>query len=179
MRRHLWRTVPVVATMALGFGLAASPAEAAAITFVANGSSSDGALSASANFTTKPGELDLTLTNLLSASSIRSAGQTLSDITFTLSNLAGTLTGDSATGQLGNVNGSGLVTYTTGTPSRFLGNGPPPPGGTGTFLITANSITLEALGGGQPSELIAPAIANGGTYTNVNNGFQNFDPYTI
>jgi hypothetical protein len=38
---------------------------------------------------------------------------------------------------------------------------------------------MEALGGGAPSQMIAPAIANGGTYTNVNNGFQNFSPYTI
>jgi hypothetical protein len=27
--------------------------------------------------------------------------------------------------------------------------------------------------------MIIPSMTNGGTYTNVNNGFQNFDPYVI
>ena len=70
------------------------------------------------------------------------------------------------------------MTYTTGW-VRFLGMGPPPRG-SGTFSITGDTILMEAIGGGKPSEMIAPAIANGGTYMNVNNaGFQQFDSYTI
>jgi hypothetical protein len=38
---------------------------------------------------------------------------------------------------------------------------------------------MEALGGGQPSQMIAPFIVNGGTYTSANGGFANFTPYTI
>jgi hypothetical protein len=117
--------------------------------------------------------LDVTLSNLLATNVIRSAGQALSDISFTLSNAPGTLGTATATGQQGNVSGSGLVTYTTGSPGRFLGVGG------GVFSITGNTILMEAIGGGQPDQMIAPAIANGGTYTNVNNGFQQHDPYTI
>jgi hypothetical protein len=169
----------VVYGMTLGLVLGLPTARATTITFQASGTASGDVLDASADFTTSAGVLDVTLSNLLAANSIISSGQALSDIVFTLSNAPGTLGGTSASGQLGNVSGTGLVTYTTGSPVRFLGEGPPPPGGTGAFTISGKTITMEALGGGQPSEMIAPAIADGGTYTNVNNGFQNFDPYTI
>lgn len=154
-------------------------AHATSITFNASGTGGDGALSASAAFVTSAGQLQVTLTNTLAASVIRSAGQALSDISFTLSNAPGTLGSMTASGQEGNVNGSGVVTYTSGSPVRFLGEGPPPPGGTGFFSITGNTIVMEAIGGGQPSQMIIPSLANGGTYSNVNTGFQNFDPYTI
>ncbi len=115
-----------VFALALAFGL--TRAEAAAITFTATGSASDGALAASAAFTTGNGFIDVTLTNLLGASVIRSAGQALSDISFTLSNAPGTLTGRSIlSAQLGNVSSTGVVTYVSGSPVRFLGEGPPPP----------------------------------------------------
>jgi len=154
-------------------------AHATSITYNASGTGSDGALSASAAFVTSAGQLQVTLTNTLAASVIRSAGQALSDISFTLSNAPGTLGSMTASGQEGNVNGSGVVTYTSGSPLRFLGEGPPPPGGTGFFSITGNTIVMEAIGGGQPSQMIIPSLPNGGTYSNVNNEFQNFDPYTI
>jgi len=38
---------------------------------------------------------------------------------------------------------------------------------------------LEAIGGGQPSQMIAPSIADAGQYTNANNGLQNFNSYVI
>lgn len=161
------------------YALAGQPAAADMITFTASGSGSDGPLAADAHFTTGAGFIDITLTNDLAANVIRSAGQALSDISFTLSNAPGTLGTTTATGQQGNVSGAGLVTFTSGSPVRFLGKGPPPPGGRGTFSITGDTILMEAIGGGKPSQMIAPAIANGGTYTNVNNGFQQFDPYTI
>ena len=171
-------TVVTGAVLALGFAFAPA-ARATVISYSASGSGSDGPLAADAQFTTGAGFIDITLTNDLAANVIRSAGQALSDISFTLSNPPGTLGTATATGQQGNVSGSGLVAYTTGSPVRFLGMGPPPPGGQGGFSITGDTILMEAIGGGQPSQMIAPAIANGGTYTNVNNGFQNFDPYTI
>ena len=66
------------------------------------------------------------------------------------------------------------MTYTTGVPDRWLGAG-----GQGSFGISGNTITLETIGGGKPNEMIAPAVADGGVYSNVNNGFQQFNPYNI
>ena len=104
---------------------------------------------------------------------IRSAGQAVSDLIFTLSNPVGTLGTTSATGQQGNISASNVVTYVAGSPGRFIGVGG------GTFSATGSTITLEAIGGGQPSEMIAPFVANGGTFSNLNAGFDNFIPYTI
>jgi hypothetical protein len=166
-------------SMLLGVSLAAAltlglpTARATTITYTASGTSTDGPLAADAQFTTGAGFIDITLTNDLAANVIRSAGQALSDISFTLSNAPGTRGTTTATGQQGNISGSGLVTYTTGSPGRFLGVGG------GVFSITGNTILMEAIGGGQPDQMITPAISNGGTYTNVNNGFQQHDPYTI
>jgi hypothetical protein len=162
------------AAFALCSAIGISTAQATAITFEANGTGADGALLASAAFTTGAGHLNLVLANLLPANVIRSAGQALSDITFTLSIPVGAPGTTTAAGQLGNVSGAGLVTYTSGSPTRFLGAG-----GQGLFFVFGNAVTLEAIGGGQPTEMILPAIGNGSTYTNVNQGFQNFDPYTI
>jgi len=153
----------------------ASLARASIITYSASGTGSDGALSATAQFTTSAGSIQIVLTNTLSASQFVSAGQALSDISFTLSNAPGTLLSDSASGQQGNISTTGTVTYTTGSPSRFIGVG----GGTFTINNTTDTILMEAIGGSQPSELIAPSIANGGVYTNVNNGSISFNPYTI
>ena len=163
----------------LGIISAIPTAHATTITYTTSGTGTDGALSASAAFVTSAGQLQVTLTNTLAASVILSAGQALSDISFTLSNAPGTLGTMTASGQEGNVSGTGVVTYTSGTPVRFLGQGPAPPNGSGTFSITGNTVLLEAIGGGQPSQMIIPLLANGGTYSNVNNGFQNFDPYTV
>ena len=151
-----------------------STAHATAITFTANGTGSDGALSASAAFNTTAGQLTLTLSNLLATNAFTSSGQAVSDISFVLSNAPGTFGSTSASGQLGNITATGLVTYTSGTPTRFLGAG-----GQGDFTIVGNTVTLEAIGGGQPSEMIAPSIANGGTFTNANTGVANFTPSTI
>lgn len=107
----------------------------------------------------------VTLTNTLSASTIISVGQTVSDLSFTLSNAPGALGMTSASGQKATVSGSGLVTYTSGSPDRFLSTT------NGGFMISGNPITLEAIGGGQPNELIAPATADGTTYASTNNGF--------
>jgi hypothetical protein len=105
----------------------------------------------------------------------------VSDLQFTLSNAPGTQGTLTASGQLGNVAGTtpGVVTFTTGSPVRFVGQGPPPPGGTGTFTVTGSTILMEALGGGQPSQMILPSVPNGGTYPNSNASITNFNPSTI
>jgi hypothetical protein len=172
------------AAIALGVGvLATSTAQAAAITFTASGTVGGDVLAASANFTTGAGFIDVTLTNTLAPSAIISAGQALSDISFTLSNAPGAQGTLTASGQLGNlagaVNGPKTVTFTAGSPVRFVGMGPPPPNGTGTFTVTGNTILMEAIGGGQPSQMILPAVPNGGTYANANASLLNFNPSTI
>jgi len=170
-----WRAgiVPLLACLALALGT--NPAKAVIVTFSTTGTGTDGPLAARADFTTIAGQLTVTLTNLLSNGStgIRSVGQTISDISFTLSNPPGTLGTTTAVGQQGNVSSSGLVTYVSGSPGRFLGVGG------GVFTITGNTILLEAIGGGQPTQLITPNIANGGTFGNTNPGFDAHNPYTI
>jgi hypothetical protein len=170
--RQLGFALSILSGAALIALLASGSAQATVITYQASGTGSDGALAASATFTTSAGVLDVTLSNLLAVSAFRSAGQTVSDVSFTLSNAPGTLGTTSASGQLGNISSAGLVTFTSGTPSRFLGVGGV------TFTITGNTITLEAVGGGQPTELITPAIANGGTF-NTAPGIDAHNPYTI
>jgi len=171
MRSRLLSLGVAVSGLAFLFGTAS--AHASAITFATTGTGSDGPLSASADFFTSAGQLQVTLTNTLAANVIRSAGQALSDISFTLSNAPGTLGTASASGQLANVSSTGVVTYTSSSnPTRWLGAG-----GQGLFSISGNTITMEVVGGGQPSQMIAPSIANGGTYGNVNNGFGGFGPY--
>ena len=66
--------------------------------FGASGTGNDGALSASAAFTTSAGPLSVTITNTAYCGSIRSAGQAVSDLSFTLSNAPGTLGATTATG---------------------------------------------------------------------------------
>src|SRR6266566_3761992 len=74
-----------------------------------------------------------------------------------ISNVPGTLETTSASGQLANIGAGGSVTNASGSPLRWLGQGPPPPGGQGFFSIVGNTITMEAIGGGQPSQLILPS----------------------
>jgi hypothetical protein len=154
-------------------------------------------LSASATFTTSEGKIDITLTNTLSADLFRSAGQALSDLSFTLTDAPGDLTGGSADGQFGTVAGTspGTVTYVStddragpppctgvsyATPERWLGEGTPPCGN-GTFTIdnTADTIMMSALGGGQPSEMISPFVKDGGQYLISNASVPNFNAYII
>jgi hypothetical protein len=93
------------------------------ISFGASGTGGGNPLAAEADFTTGAGVIDVTLTNTLAPSALRAAGQALSDISFTLSNAPGTQETLSASGQLGNVSGSGVVTFTSGSPVRFIGMG--------------------------------------------------------
>jgi hypothetical protein len=158
------------------YAFAAQPAAANAITFTGTGTGSDGALSASAAFTTNAGLLSVTITNLLSAATIVSAGQAVSDLSFTLSNAPGPLGATTATGTFATFSGTATPTLAAGSPVRWLGQGPPPPGGQGFFSIVGNTITMEAIGGGQPSQMILPT---GTTYPAANASITNgmFSPY--
>jgi hypothetical protein len=156
---------------------AAQPAAAVSITFNASGTGGDGALAASAAFTTSAGSISVTLTNDLSAgvNGIRSAGQALSDLSFTLSNNLGTLGTTDATGQLANLTcspqGGCTVATISGDPTRWLST-------SAGFDITGNTITLETIGGGKPSQMILPS-PSGSSFPNGNNGFDNFNPYIV
>jgi hypothetical protein len=146
---------------------------AAAILITASGSGSDGPLAASADFTFNSGVLTVTISNLLSAATIRSVGQTVSDLSFTLSNPPGTLGTTSAAGQLANIGSGGSVTNVAETPTRWLGAG-----GQGDFSISGNTITLEAIGGGQPDQLILPS---GSSFPNANASITGgqFSPFVV
>jgi len=155
-------------------------ARASSFTFDASGSGGDGPLSATAVFTVSNGQIQIVLTNDLSAATIGSVGQSISDISFFLSNAPGTVGTATATGQQGNIDSSGKVTYITGSPGRFIGVGG------GDYCVNhsdpncgTNQILLEAIGGSQPNELIFPTIANGGTYASLAPGANVHSPYTI
>ena len=153
------------------YALAVQPAAAALITLNASGSGADGPLSASAAFTTSSGLLSVTITNDLSASTIISAGQAVSDLSFTLSNAPGTLGATTATGTFATFSGSDTPTLAPGSPTRWL-----EAGGQGNFSIVGNTVTLETIGGGQPSEMILPM---GMTYPAANASITNgmFSPF--
>ena len=171
----------LAASAALAFGI--STAQATAINYQASGSLTDGSpLFGIADFTTGAGFIDVTLINGLTASTFQNQGQTLSDITFVLSNPPGKQgTLSVVSGQLGDIDPStGVVTYlSTGSPVRFLGQGPHAPNGSGTFTVSGSTITMEALGGGAPSELIVPLVSDGGKFTSNLSNVSNFNPYTI
>lgn len=168
LRSHFALTV---ASFALA--LLPSAAQASTITYTANGSGTDGPLSASASFTTSAGQVAITLTNTLALSSFISVGQTISDLSFTLSNAAGTVCCSTASGQEGTISSSGVVTYVAGSPGLFVGTGG------GNYMVNGSNVLLEAIGGGQPTELIAPFEPNGGTYPSTNPGIVAHNPYTI
>jgi hypothetical protein len=133
-------------------GLAVQPAAAVLITFNGASGSGDNAVSASAAFTTSDGSLSVTISNLLSAAAIRSSGQAVSDLIFTLSNAPGTLGNTGATGQLANFTcdnqtGCPTITNVSGNPTRWLTSP--------NFGISGNTITLEAIGGGQPDQMLS------------------------
>jgi hypothetical protein len=165
---------------ALTLALAPATSWALAISFGGSGTTAGLPLGARADFTTSANEIDLVLTNTLGIGDIRSSVQAISDITFTIVPSVVPLTGTgTAAGQFGDLTGNptpGIVTYQTTdsqtgntTPIRWIAG----------FSNTGTTITLEALGGGMPSQMILPFIANGGTYTNANNGIQNFNSYVI
>ncbi len=177
------RGLPTAATLAVAGAFAASllggapSADAAVMTWSASGPSPESAsnpAAASATFTTSAGHIQIVLSNDLMTSQVKSSGQGVSDLIFTLSNDAGVLGTKTAAGQRGNVSGNptpGVVTYVSGSPSRWIA--------AGHLSVSGDDVTFEVLGDGMPSQLILPFIANGGRYTAANNGVKNFNPYVI
>jgi hypothetical protein len=126
------------------------------ITFTASGTGGDGALDAQADFTINNGQIKVTIINLLNPSTIKSIGQSVSDLKFTISNAPGTKGNSTAAGQLADVAAGGKVTDVSGTPSRWISSTH------GGFAITGDTILLEAIGHGSPTELILPSDGGGG-----------------
>ena len=109
---------------------------------------------------------------------IISAGQALSDLSFTLSNAPGTQGTLTASGQLANIGAGGVVTPVGGTPVRWIGEGPPPPGGSGTFTVSGNTILMKAAAGSmfdEPNQMILPS---GGSFPG-DGGIVVFNPYVV
>jgi hypothetical protein len=180
MNSKLTPLLLVLAALALALG--PNPAMASVSVWVTptGTTGGDGAEGASAQFTSSTNQLTVTLTNTLAANLFRAPGQALSDITFTLSNAttATNFTGSTAAGQFGDVSGS-TVTYVSSddktgntTPVRWFANG----------SVSGTTVTLETIGGGQPSQMIAPFVSNsppGGQYPSANGGLDNFNSYVI
>lgn len=169
------RTAQFLATVFAIALVGSNTARADMISYIATGSGPNGALSAQADFVVSNGQIQITLTNTLALADFQGVGQTVSDIEFTLSDAPGTLGTKLAVGQQGTINSSGLVSYTTGSPGRFIGIGD------GTFTInpSTNTILMEAVGGSQPNQLITPYVANGQTFPDTNPGIDSHNPYTI
>ena len=175
---------------ALALMLAPAAGWATIISYVGSGTNIAGEpISARADFTTSAGNIHLVLTNTLAPGSLISAGQALSDITFTITGLAGAQTSLSSSGQFADLDTSGNVTFVaadaqTGdtTLTRWLGQGPGAPNGVGVFTVTGatnSTFHMETLGGGQPSQMILPSISNGGQFTSANNSLANFNSSVI
>jgi hypothetical protein len=141
------------------------------ITFTGSGSGTDGTLDAQADFTISNGQIKVTITNLLNPSTIISIGQSVSDLSFTLSNAPGTNGSNTAVGQLADVAKGGKVTDVSGTPGRWISSTH------GGFNISGNTILLEALGHGSPTELILPSDGGGG-YPDANASIVGHSPNT-
>jgi hypothetical protein len=173
----------ILSLCCVGLLASASAARASTITFDASGNAGGGGgpVDAEVVFTVTAGQIQISLTNLLGANTIVDVGQAISDISFTVDNLGacspkpctptvGTQGKTTATGQEGDVS-SGTVTYVSGSPDRFISSG--------GYSISGDTISLTALSGAKPTELILPDETNGGTYGSLNGGADAHDPYTI
>ena len=160
----------LVAVSVISFAGTVSSASAATFNFItpAGSTVTDGAVSASAAFTTSAGLISVTLTDLLANPT--SVGQLLSDISFTYSGsaLASNATLSSSSGQDITVAAGGTFT-TGGTVST----------GWNLSAVGTSGLHLDALGGGQPEHLIIgpPAPGPGGIYSNANGSIAANDPH--
>jgi hypothetical protein len=186
MEKHLMRIPfrPLIAAVALGaLILGTSPCQAdISLWTVSNSTVGGQPVDASALITTGAGTVDITLTNRLSPSQIISSSQMISDVRFILSNNPGTYSAgsSSATGTTGNLDSSGnvILPTTTGSVPRWLGQGPPPPGGQGTppSVNSNGTVALRVLGGGAPYDLILPS---GTSFPNANSSVIGDNPSVL
>lgn len=152
--------------------LGPNSAKAAVSSVPLTGTGVNGPLNATATFNTDTaGILTITLTNNLSASTIVSAGQAISDLGFTLSTTpSGTVSG-SASGQLVTVSSGGNTVAAAGTPDRWVQ--------TSDLTPSGSTFELSALGGGPPSQLVLPTSPIGtASYPAANSSItSNFSPW--
>jgi hypothetical protein len=150
-------------TALVGLIVSVSVAHASTVTFVTPAGSMTGGqpVDASAKFTTGPGSLSITLTNL--EANPTSVVQALSDLSFTLSGgqTSGTLT--SSSGQEITVNGNG--SFTTGS---SVGTG---------WVLTGLDLDVLAAGGAGPAHLVIGPPGPGGTYSNANGSIAGNGPH--
>lgn len=133
-------------------------ANAAVWTLNPTPNSDSNTVAASANITASGNVLTVVLSNL--SPSLSAPNQGLSDL---LINFTTDITGVSAfsqAGQLINVNANGTTTNVAGSPTRWDPS------------VVSGNLYLTALGGGQPSNMIAP-----GNIGSPNAGVLNFNPY--
>ena len=114
--------------VAIGCALGLQPAAAATVTLSGTGTGSDGALGASAVFTTSAGSLAVMLSNTLAAKQIMSAGQAVSDLSFTLSNAPGTSWSPHCLGSIGKYRGGWHCHERDGIAGAVAGARPSPSG---------------------------------------------------
>jgi PEP-CTERM motif len=158
-----YKSHSVVAFTTAALLLGAAPASAAVFTTSASGTGSDGALSASAIITTLANSIIVSLSSGIANPT--SAGQEVSDISFSLSNTPTSLSLSTATGNLINIGPGGVATPAGDTITHW-----------GTSL-TGSTVLLEAAGpaapGGKPIDLI---IGTGPLYTNANASIIEHEP---
>jgi hypothetical protein len=129
----------------------------------AGSSTGGGPVSASALVVTGAGTVTITLTDL--QANPTDVAQLISDFDFVLSNGVKTGTLASQTGSRINIDGSGNATSASGNP-------------TGWELNTLGAgLQLDALGGGQPKDLIIGPAGLGGVYTNANGSIAGNGPH--
>src|SRR5437667_7069444 len=142
-----------------------------ATTISVSGSGTDGALAATADYTFSDTTLTITLTNDLTAAQVRSAGQSLSDFEFTLSN-GSTITA------LTNITGTAVDL--TGSPSSGATVAPGTPVTVDEWSVLSTggaSFNLTSLNGGKPDYMIVGGTVGTTFYPNGNNGIGQFNSY--
>jgi hypothetical protein len=150
-------------TLALACATAALLSTAAhATTFVLNSTpNTDGNnVAAQATYTTNGDVVTLVVTN--TTADMFASNQAISDVLLDFSTDATAPTAFTQDGQLADVATGGGVTLVAGDPTRWH-----------ISLLTGN-VYLDALGGGQPSDMIAST-----TFGSTNGGFDNFNPYIL
>ena len=140
-------------------------------TISVTGSCTDGALAATADYSFTATTLTITLTNDLTAAQVRSAGQSLSDFEFTLSN-GSTITA------LTNITGTAVDL--TGSPSSGATVAPGTPVTVDEWSVLSTggaSFNLTSLNGGKPDYMIVGGTVGTTFYPNGNNGIGEFNSY--
>jgi hypothetical protein len=162
----LYKYTMLVAAVCTAFTL-----QSASAVQVISVSATDGSghhVAATASFTFGAGTLSLDLSNDILNTEWISAGQSLSDISFTLNS------GTNSGGSLNNISGSTIVIDTTDGSTS-----PGAPVSATDWELQAqggNAFHVTSLIGGQPDFMIAPA---GTEFPNVNTGVGNFNPYLL